>query len=134
VDDIPLLIDFATPSSIFREHNRISPLRIIGNGPPGTFMVFPTAFGCRCRRIRSSSPVTKSPGIGASRTGWSSRFGARADCVDVTRGVLTSGTPRTRVAQLYGKRPDAGFHRRLIQLELGHLRKHPLNPLPVFRL
>ena len=41
MDDIPLLIDFATPSSIFREHNRISTLRIIGNGPPGTFVVFP---------------------------------------------------------------------------------------------
>ena len=37
----PLLIDFATPSSIFREHNRISTLRIIGNGPPGTFVLFP---------------------------------------------------------------------------------------------
>jgi hypothetical protein len=41
VDDIPLLIDFATPSSIFREHNRISTLWIIGNGPPGTFVLFP---------------------------------------------------------------------------------------------
>jgi hypothetical protein len=41
MDDIRLLIDFATPSSIFREHNRISPLRIIGNGPPGTFVLFP---------------------------------------------------------------------------------------------
>ena len=41
VDDIPLVIDFATPSSIFREHNRISTLRIIGNGPPGTFVLFP---------------------------------------------------------------------------------------------
>jgi hypothetical protein len=40
VDDIPLIIDFATPSSIFREHHRISPLRIIRNGPPGTFVVF----------------------------------------------------------------------------------------------
>jgi hypothetical protein len=38
---IPLLIDFAAPSSIFREQNRISPLRIIGNGPPGTFLLFP---------------------------------------------------------------------------------------------
>jgi hypothetical protein len=44
VDDIPLLIDFATPSSIFREHNRISTLRIIGNGPPGTFVLFPNGF------------------------------------------------------------------------------------------
>jgi hypothetical protein len=41
LDDIPLLIDFATPSSILREHNRISTLRIIGNGPPGTFVLFP---------------------------------------------------------------------------------------------
>ena len=41
MDDIPLLIDFATPSSIFREPNRISTLRIIGNGPPGTFVLFP---------------------------------------------------------------------------------------------
>jgi len=38
---IPLLIDFATPSSIFREPNRTSTLRIIGNGPPGTFVIFP---------------------------------------------------------------------------------------------
>jgi hypothetical protein len=41
VDDIPLLIDFTAPSSIFREQNRISALRIIGNGPPGTFVLFP---------------------------------------------------------------------------------------------
>ena len=41
MDEIPLLIDFATPSSIFREHNRISALPIIGNGPPGTFVLFP---------------------------------------------------------------------------------------------
>jgi len=38
---VPLLIDFATPSSIFRERDRISPLRILGNGPPGTFVLFP---------------------------------------------------------------------------------------------
>jgi len=42
VDDIPLLIDFVTPSSIFREADRASAFRIIGNGPPGTFVVFPT--------------------------------------------------------------------------------------------
>ena len=38
---VPLLIDFVTPSSIFQEENRVSTLRIIGNGPPGTFVVFP---------------------------------------------------------------------------------------------
>jgi len=38
---ISLLIEFVTPSSIFQEENRVSTLRIIGNGPPGTFVVFP---------------------------------------------------------------------------------------------
>ena len=41
MDDIALLIDFVPPSSILREHDRISTLRIIGNGPPGTFVLFP---------------------------------------------------------------------------------------------
>jgi hypothetical protein len=41
VDDIPLLVAFVTPSSIFRERNRISTLPIVGNGPPGTFVLFP---------------------------------------------------------------------------------------------
>ena len=37
---VPLLIDFATPSSLVRQQNRISALPIVGNGPPGTFVVF----------------------------------------------------------------------------------------------
>jgi hypothetical protein len=41
MNDYTLLIDFTTPSSIFRERDRQSPLRILGNGPPGTFVVFP---------------------------------------------------------------------------------------------
>jgi len=39
--DIPLLIDFAAPTSLLREHNRASSLPIIGNGPPGAFVLFP---------------------------------------------------------------------------------------------
>ena len=42
VDAIPLLIEFAAPSRLFREQNRISMIPIIGNGPPGTFVLFPT--------------------------------------------------------------------------------------------
>jgi hypothetical protein len=38
--DIPLLIDFAAPTSILREQDRISMLPIVGNGPPGTFVLF----------------------------------------------------------------------------------------------
>jgi hypothetical protein len=39
--DIPLLIHFTTPASLRREQDRISALPIVGNGPPGTFIVFP---------------------------------------------------------------------------------------------
>ena len=42
MDDISLLLDFVTPSSIFREPDRASTFRIIGNGQPGTFVLFPT--------------------------------------------------------------------------------------------
>jgi hypothetical protein len=36
-----LLIDFAEPTSLLREQHRISTLPIVGNGPPGTFVLFP---------------------------------------------------------------------------------------------
>jgi len=41
LQDIPLLIDFAAPTSLVREQHRPSALPIIGNGPPGTFVRFP---------------------------------------------------------------------------------------------
>jgi hypothetical protein len=37
--DIPLLIEFAAPTSLLRERHRPSALPIIGNGPPGTFVL-----------------------------------------------------------------------------------------------
>src|SRR5688500_136391 len=39
--DMSLLIDFASPTALLREQNRTSTLPIIGNGPPGTFVLFP---------------------------------------------------------------------------------------------
>jgi hypothetical protein len=39
---MPLLIEFAAPSSLRFERNLVSALPIIGNGPPGTFILFPT--------------------------------------------------------------------------------------------
>jgi hypothetical protein len=57
----------------------------------------------------------------------------RADWIDVTGGALTFGTPRTFIRELYREWPDAGFHRLLVRLELRHLGKHPLKPLPVLR-
>jgi hypothetical protein len=44
VRSIPLLIDFADRTTLFTERNRPSALRILGNGPPGTFVIFPTGF------------------------------------------------------------------------------------------
>ena len=41
MDHIPLIIDFAAPSSLLRERHRASQLPILGNGPPGTFVLFP---------------------------------------------------------------------------------------------
>ena len=39
--DVPLLIEFAAGTSLYREQHRASDLPIVGNGPPGTFVVFP---------------------------------------------------------------------------------------------
>ena len=57
----------------------------------------------------------------------------RADWTDVTLGALSFGTPRAFIRELQAAWPDAGFHKLLVRLELRHLGKHPLNPLPVLR-
>jgi hypothetical protein len=36
-----LTVDFIAPTTLLREQHRTSTLPIIGNGPPGTFVVFP---------------------------------------------------------------------------------------------
>ena len=41
LEDIPLLIDFAAPTTLLQEQDRPSALPIVGNGPPGTFVLFP---------------------------------------------------------------------------------------------
>ena len=66
--------------------------------------------------------------------GWLVEPFRRADWADVTRGVLARGVPRGLIGALYATWPSAGFHRRLVALELGQLRANPLNPLPMLRL
>jgi hypothetical protein len=39
--DFPLFIEFAPHTTLYRERNLVSALPILGNGPPGTFVVFP---------------------------------------------------------------------------------------------
>ena len=58
----------------------------------------------------------------------------RADWIDVTRGLRTFGLPRRLLREVFATWPNAGFHRRLLQLSLHRLRTHPLSPLPMFRL
>jgi hypothetical protein len=57
----------------------------------------------------------------------------RADWIDVTFGLRRFGLPRGVVAAVTAGWPDAGFHRRLVELTLDRWRKHPLSPLPMVR-
>jgi hypothetical protein len=58
----------------------------------------------------------------------------RADWIDITKGWLTLGVPRSLVREILRTWPGAGFHRRLVCLSLTRLRTHPLSPLPMVRL
>jgi hypothetical protein len=58
----------------------------------------------------------------------------RADLVDVTAGGVRFGLPRELVRELYAAFPDAGFHLRLLKLSCARFLRHPLHPLPMFRL
>lgn len=57
----------------------------------------------------------------------------RADIADFSLGMVAMGIPNARIAQLKAAFPNAGFHKRLLQLGAKWLFKHPLNPLPMFR-
>jgi hypothetical protein len=57
----------------------------------------------------------------------------RADWIDVTR-LRTFGLPRTLLHEVFATWPGAGFHKKLVQLELKRLRTHPWSPLPMVRL
>src|SRR5262245_51252089 len=57
----------------------------------------------------------------------------RADWIDVSFGLRRFGLPRSFIAAVAGTWPDAGFHRRLVQLTIDRWWKHPLNPLPMVK-
>lgn len=58
----------------------------------------------------------------------------RADWIEVTWGVLRFGLDRDFVHALHDRWPDAGFHRLLVRQTLRRWKRHPLSPLPMFRL
>lgn len=57
----------------------------------------------------------------------------KADWVDVTLGMRRFGLSRAWIRQVQLAFPDAGFHRKLMQLALQRVRQHPLSPLPMFK-
>jgi len=57
----------------------------------------------------------------------------RADWVDVSRGLRRFGLPRKFLAAVAATWPDAGFHRRLVELTIDQWRKRPLDPLPMVK-
>jgi hypothetical protein len=57
----------------------------------------------------------------------------RADWIDVTRGLRRFGLARTFIAAVDAAWPNAGFHRRLVQLTIDRFVKHPLSPLPMVK-
>jgi hypothetical protein len=58
----------------------------------------------------------------------------RADWVDVSRGLITFGVPRTLLREILSTWPSAGFRKRLLELGLTRLRTHPWSPLPMVKL
>lgn len=57
----------------------------------------------------------------------------KADWIDVSLGLLRFGLPGSFVADVRRRFPNAGFHRRLVQLARRRLAAHPLDPLPILR-
>src|SRR3990167_892769 len=58
----------------------------------------------------------------------------KADWIDVSKGLITFGLPRTLVREVLCAFPNAGFHKRLVQLSFKRLLTHPFSPLPMMRL
>jgi hypothetical protein len=54
----------------------------------------------------------------------------RADLVDVSLGLMRAGIPRDVFKAVKAQFPNAGFHKRLMQLAGGWFRQHPLSPPP----
>jgi hypothetical protein len=57
----------------------------------------------------------------------------RSDLTDVSLGLLKFGMPAAYVREVKARFPDAGFHRRLVQLTARWWARHPLDPLPVLK-
>lgn len=57
----------------------------------------------------------------------------KGDLVDFSLGLVRFGLPKKKLRQFKKDYPNAGFHKRLLQLGSSWLIKHPLNPLPMMK-
>lgn len=57
----------------------------------------------------------------------------KADWVDVSLGMIRCGIPRPFLREVSAAFPNAGFHKRLLQLSWARLLSHPFSPMPMMR-
>ena len=58
----------------------------------------------------------------------------RADIADFSLGIVRMGLSQELIAAVKSAFPNSGFHKRLVQLGVKRFLRHPLNPLPMFRV
>lgn len=58
----------------------------------------------------------------------------KADMADVSVGLVRYGLPRAFVREVRAAFPNAGFHKRLVQLFGRQMMTHPLRPMPMMKL
>lgn len=57
----------------------------------------------------------------------------RGDLVDFSRGIFTSGLPRSQIRQVQAKIANHGFHRFLLRGAVDWFKQHPFSPPPFMR-
>ena len=66
-------------------------------------------------------------------TSWLVEAFRRADWIDVSNGLRRFGLPPRFIGSVKSTWPDAGFHRRLVELTIQRWWNHPLSPLPMVK-
>ena len=59
MDDVPLLIEFAPHTLLYRERDLLSQFPIVRNGPAGTLVIFPSGVRVSLPTDQSSSLTTR---------------------------------------------------------------------------
>lgn len=68
-----------------------------------------------------------------ANTAWLVEPFRKADLTDLSLGTIRFGLSREVVRDIRMRYPNAGFHRRLLQLTAGRIRTNPLDPLPMMK-